>query len=579
MGGGVRRDLIAAAAVVVAAVLLAWTKFVDGDLGFHLATGREVLATGSIPRTNVLSFTNASYPWHLHQWLPAVLFEWSFREWGMAALQALKVALVAATWLVTYAAARLAGADPLPASVATLLGAGAAAFRFELRPYLFTHLALAGSVAGSAQALRAAARPLARWPPSSGLLWAGAIPVVACHFHAGAIDGWLVLGALALSVALPRRAAGSPDFARRARDAVSIGAVLVASVALAALTLSLYHPYGARILLFPFDMGTDAYLAEHLIEFRAPYQFPLELLAIYWVLAGAAIASWAACGRSLHAFWAVVTLGFLLLSLRHARLAFGFAVVAVPLVALGLQRLLAHLRAALPLLVAAALLLTVVGHRYVFGRPGIGFVERSFPVHLFAYLDQQALSGNIFASDAWAGPLLGHAYPRRRAFFDNRFEAYPRAFFQDVYQRIRYAQPGWDALLDRYHVEIVLMRYTSAGELRFQNEKPNLRQRLAADARWALIYFDDLGVVYVRRDGRNAAQARAHALPGLDPDRMQFLGMPGQSREGLRGAVARGLRSRRLLLMAATAEGDGGDPRQEQLLQQRAEAIPPFDGW
>jgi hypothetical protein len=553
-----------AAVLLVASVTLAlsFTELMDGDLGFHLATGREVLSHGRIPATNVLSYTNPTHPWHLHQWLPGVVFELIARSAGLPGLQALKMLLVSTTWLVVYAGARALGARPTAAALGTLLGASAAAFRFELRPYLFTHLALAGTLTCAAvflRGLQTGGFPTAR----RGLLGAALIPVLACHFHAGVIDSWLVL--LALTFAL----AAQPAWARLMgstllapdplRGALWAAAALLGSVGLAALSLSLYHPVGARILLVPFDMGSDAYLAEHLVEFRTPTSFDWFALAPYWFLVGAALACMALGRRALHAFWPLATCGFLLLSLKHVRLVFGFAIVSSPVVALGLEQLLGTARRQVRALALVGIAAASLLHRYQIAAPGTALAARTFPPYLFDYLEKHRLDGPDYVSDAWAAPLLGRAYPRRKAFFDNRFEAYPRAFFLDVYQHIRYGKPGWDALLDRYGVQLVLMRFTTPGEARLQHYRPNLRQLLARDPRWALVTFDDLGALYVRRDGVNAQHARDFSLPHVEPDSMAFLQAPRLCVAPLRREIARGNRATRLLLLAAQAEREAGN--------------------
>ena len=132
----------------------------SGDLGFHLATGREILATGHIPSTNVLSFGEPQHAWLLHQGLPGVLFELLWRRWGITALIALKMLVVSATWCAVYASARLLGAALGPAAAACLFAASASAFRFEIRPYIFTHLSLALTLLSITwYAARGSARP------------------------------------------------------------------------------------------------------------------------------------------------------------------------------------------------------------------------------------------------------------------------------------------------------------------------------------------------------------------------------------------------------------------------------------
>jgi hypothetical protein len=574
---GTPRERLAWLLVFAAVLALAYTEFTDGDLGFHLATGREILSRGRIPDTNVLSYTNPTYPWHLHQWLPGVLFEWLWQRHGTGALQALKVLLVFAIWLVAYATARVMGASREAAALATLWAASAAAFRFELRPYLFTHLALALELWCCAHYLRACEQDA-----HAGMrkAWGGAVlvPALACHLHAGVIDSWLVLLALsctALAEPVRARVLAVPSLAPNTpRHAGRLAGALAASVALAALGLELYHPIGARILLFPFDMGSDSYLAEHLVEFRTPLRFPFQALAAYWGLVGSVLTLLLVRRRSLHLFWPALCLGFLLLSLKHVRLVFGFALVVTPVLALGLEPLLSRLRPALRLGLLAALCAAALVFRYQQAAPGSALSVRTFPPYLFRYLEVNALHGPDYVSDAWAAPLLGRAYPARKAFFDNRFEAYPRRFFLDVYQHIRYGLSGWDKLLDRYGVELVLMRYTTPGEATLQHGKPNLRQRITQDPRWSLVTFDDLGMLVLRQGGSNAAHARAFALPYVDPDSLRFWAAPRLSLPGLRRELSRGNTSTRLLLLAAQAELDAGNQTEAKRLLSRAAERP-----
>jgi hypothetical protein len=561
----VAHEAWAVAIVVLSAAFFACTELVDGDLGFHLATGREVLSSGHIPSTNVLSYTNPQHPWLLHQWLPGVLFELLHRKFGLLALQLLRMGLVSVTWLAAYGAARLSGATALVAAAAMLLGESAAAFRFELRPYLFTHLALAVVIASAAAFLRAEQAGDSRRARRS--LAIGALTAAgAAHLHAGVIDSWLAFFALAVGCAcepLRVRLFSAVPLSRAPFSAArTVLIALVSSIALAALTLSLYHPYGARVLLFPFDMGSDAHLAQHLVEFRPPFRFPFSVLAAYWTLLGLCVVAVVLRVRALHPFWPMLMLGFLLLSLKHARLAYDFALAGAPFLALALAPVADKLRPTLTLLALTLLAPLLVLQHYELSPFGVGLSARTWPPYLFDYLEQNQLDGHAYVSDAWAAPLLGRRYPREKAFFDNRFEAYPREFWEGVYQRIRYGQPGWDSLLDRYGVEVVLMRYTTPGEAELQGHKPNLRQLLAKDPRWTLVTFDDLGELFVRTRGKHQAFALAHALPALDPDGAHFFAPPRTLLAALSREVASGNPSARVRVFLAYAALDAGDRAQ-----------------
>jgi hypothetical protein len=192
---------------------------------------------------------------------------------------------------------------------------------------------------------------------------------------------------------------------------------------------------------------------------------------------------------------------------------------------------------------------------------------------------EHALTRRAFVSDAWAGPFLGAFYPKQKAFFDLRLEAYSQAFATDVYQRIRYAQPGWDALLDQYRIDVILLRYTTAGEAGWQAGKPNLRQRLARDARFSLVHFDDVGELFVRRSPDNAALVAELGIAGLDPDRRQFLARPASCADALLRAARSGNHSSTLLGLTALALHDAGDVQHATVLAQTAAEQAPDDAW
>src|SRR5438132_11681663 len=65
---------------VSSAVVLRWLLFtaifslaavppLDPDLWWHLANGRLIITTGSIPHVDLYSFSAAGHPWVMHEWL------------------------------------------------------------------------------------------------------------------------------------------------------------------------------------------------------------------------------------------------------------------------------------------------------------------------------------------------------------------------------------------------------------------------------------------------------------------------------------------------------------------------------
>jgi hypothetical protein len=211
--------------------------------------------------------------------------------------------------------------------------------------------------------------------------------------------------------------------------------------------------------------------------------------------------------------------------------------------------------------------------------PGFGLSPMVWPLGHFRFIREHVLRGPAYVSDAWAGPFLGMFYPQRKAFFDDRLEAYSPQFVRGVYQRIRYGEPGWDALLDRYGVEIVLLRYTAPGEAAFQRGKPNLRQLLARDPRYTLVRFDDQGELFVRTQGENAALAERLGLCCVDPDRRVFTQPGAGAAPGLLRALQRGDRSATLLGMTALAFARADAHDLASKLAAEAQRFAPGDPW
>ncbi len=534
----------------------------DGDLGFHLATGREILRAGHIPSTNVLSFTEPTQPWLLHQWLPALVYEVLWQWDGLRALMALKLLLVTTTFGFVFGAGRALGASPLMAASACVFAAAAASFRFELRPYLFTHLTLAITVwavarsASGASSLRAA------------VLWAAAAIVFGFQLHAGAIDSVVFLGSFAIGAAL-----------ERSRAAMGIAAAAISGVVGAGLLLTSYHPWGARILSLPLELASQAYWGEHLVEYRRAWKLPAAALLAYWAWIACALPLIVAARRKQPLGLLIAALAFAAASLWYVRMAYAFTIVSAPLVAAAASAWWSCRAERLPraaLQTAAFVLLCAVAPLYVYRdhAPGVGFARWTWPLDHFAFIREHDVRGQAFVSDAWAGPFLGVFYPERKSFFDNRLEAYSDHFARDVYQHVRYGKVGWDAVLDRYGIELVLMRYTTPGESAFQRGAPNLRQKLARDARWSLVHFDDTGALFVRRQGVNAVIARDLEIPGVDPDRREFLVQPRLTAPGLLRAAERGQPSLTLIGLTALALADAGNVVHAQalarVLRQRA---------
>lgn len=556
---------------VLAAFGLSVFELHNDDAGFHLATGRFIRETGTVPSTNPFSYAHDGATWIQHQWLPAVGMSLVVDAVGPKGLVLVKATLVAAIFgVLALLLARLrvqahAGALLLAVAVA------AAANRFYERPYLVSLLALAITVS----ALLLWRRGAGRWAPFSAVL----VPAVAVHLHAGALDSLLVwaalLGGLLAERALPRWAA-APDGdvadppLRRALAGFGVMVVLIVAGA------ALLAPSGLLLLTLPVRFSASAYWHEHLVEFR-PLPFDRAVL-LQWlaVAVGAATAALAIARRRL--VEALLVGGFVLLGLRHLRMIWPMATVvtatAGALLADAGPRALARraTRWATPALAVTLLLVAATEQAERF-RMGLGDDGVDHRHHALRLVDLAGtLPGRHYVSDGLAGTWLWRNYravgpagpipedEQQRVLVHNCLECYDERTYIDQYQSIRYGEPGWDRKLADLGVQTLLLKHTSHGERRLQGGKPNLRQHVFADPSWVLVDFDDTAAVWTRRDANTALPPTLDGFP-VDPDS----GRPApdatwpEARAALAAHAASHpteTRSARLLLMLATRAGD-----------------------
>ncbi len=574
-----RRWSIAYGALVALSGLLAFTESSDPDLGFHIATGRLVWATGAVPATNELTFAEAGHAWINQQWLPALLFASAFDVAGFTGTLVVKIAFVCATAACLVATARALGATP-ESSVPTLaLGAWGSAFRFVERPLLASNLALALVLLCLARARASSRSP----SPRSAIAWvlvAGFVASTAVHLHAGALFSLLamlvVAAALVLDLPLARWVGREPELgpplAWRAVGSLVIATLL--AVVLAAIVLAAYHPHGLAVLGVPLRMASDPYLSEHLVEFRPAWSQPLRIVApALGFAAMCVVVSILSRRRATAVDLALVGMG-LALSLRHARFADLSWILAGPIVAkLASGVVMPRGSGSRAAVVAAIVMVLALLDRTAIAPPGVGAAAPIWPEVLFDALRRQGLVGPVFVQDGWAGPFLARFWPRERVFFHPAFEAYSEQHYR-LYQSIRYGEPGWDQALDSFGVQVVLLKHTSAREQALQSGRGNLRQRLAEREAWALVAFDEHGALWVRRDGPNASAAR-EAPSFVDPDRHAFQVIPAEARAGLEHLQSLGPASIRLDVLLAVARAADGDPAgAEALLAAAAERDP-----
>jgi len=538
-----RRNFALACALALAAVL-AWRTDASYDTGFHLATGRWILAHRAWPKLDPFTFTVPDHPYVTMHGLFQVALALAQRAGGDAGMGVLRLALVLVAFGLTWATCRRRGVgSPALLLAGTALAVLAAEVRFSLRPELVTFACLAALLHLLA---RHRAERRARW------LWAAvALQVVWVNGHALSPLGPAVLGLYAASgLAAPAtRRDGAPWLA-------------FAGACLALLA----NPYGLAGAAFAVNLATRLQpqnaFARSIVElaptFSREFAHLKPVLAFEALLVGTALllaADRAAPGPAEGAaaaplpkraaataprtdlFDALIALLFAALAVRAVRNIPLFAVAALPPVLAAAQGQLARVasggtsrarpaarrgvRPGNAALVLAALLLVawpvqqvLSGAWYVDDRQaerlGSGPEAGVLPTRTLEFIASHDLHGPVFNHVNFGGALIGRLWPGERAFIDGRLEVMGEDFY-GTWRRIE-SGPGWADMLRRWNPNLLLVP---------NSEMPVLR-RIADDPRWALVEWDGAAALFLRlrgtpQDSALAAAARTRRAALADP--------------------------------------------------------------
>ena len=485
----------------VAIFSLAAVPPLDPDLWWHLANGRLIVTTASIPHVDVYSFSAAGQPWVVHEWLADLGMYGLYQLGGLPLLVAIAALVVTAAAICLYHLLHRSGLNPTVAVGLTLVGALAGSTAWGARPQLlnllFTGVLLVGLVRYRDNHLRA-------WMlPPFICLWA--------NLHSGFLVGVIISGLFVAGESVDAwlgRATPMPRPRIRAL-AWAVGA---------AGALAIVNPFGIQTVLFPLGTLTSPLIQNNIQEWASPdfhstAGLMLEVVLFVmlsglatrrvtarsseWLLAFALLYLGLAsqrnvplfilgaaplAGRCAHALLQVVAEIAPTSSRSMTQAAFRWSPVrpAAPGVALGAVNL------ALLLVVGASM----IGYRAL---PNLhpaseaSAIRAVLPVDAAAALQQLGRPLRIFNYYDYGGYLVWRLYPTGgRVFIDGRVEVYGSRIFGD-YLEVSYLAEGWPAVIARADPDAIVV--PSAHPL------VGLLQR---DPGWRLLTRDRVATVYTR---------------------------------------------------------------------------------
>lgn len=478
------------------ALLRLGTPIGDPDLGWHLAAGRHILDTGTLPRVDSFSYVAQGRPWLLYSWLAEVLFAAIDRVLGPGALIAAATILVLSTFAIVLRTCLGTGARPAVAVAATFFAAMVAMPTWTVRPHLFSFLFVA-AVAHIVAIVDRAAKdtPTEGWPPR--LVWM-LVPIMVLwvNTHVFFVYGFTVLG---LHVLTRRRhwlwdaETGRVPWRSLACLVAILGALFV-------------NPYGHRLLLHLGELAGERTTFAMVNELQTPSLHHLhgKILTAFFFSIVLALA-FSRVPRTPTELPTV--LFFALLAYAMARNMPFLAILGAPVLARHADALLrpartppgplspARRRVHAALLAGIAAVVAIGLCRSAIYPPERVMSRTRYPVEAVAYLNAQPPLGRLFNHFNWGGYLIAHLYPRYLVSIDGRTGVYG----DEILRRYRATQslaPDWKRFLEECDPQVIL----------WQVNEPFVRA-LELLPEWRRLYEDDVAVIFVRE--RSAATIEA----------------------------------------------------------------------
>ena len=487
-------------------LVISFCEITSLDVWWHLKTGEWILQHKTVPQLDPFSFSAEGRPWIAHEWLFGLVVFLVQKAAGMNGLIILKAFLMAALFALSAWTARARAATPGMTALVLAACYEVARLRFSERPELFSlPMAVAFLLVYEKSSQR---RALLLLLPCLQLVWV--------NVHGGtALLGWALTGAFLLDMAWQLRMSGSSwPRLRRARDFQWCLGALAAVVAISFASPNPYRnlAYGLLRAESPLNIQEFQSLPEAVAlgpSFSAMLflAFALLLATLFFVQP-----------RRVKMYeWLLFPL-LLALAVYFFRFRSLFVFLLAPTLAslLSQGKIFGRIRWWLPGVASLALFIHIAAtesNSYAY-RFGAGVHAGVLPVAATEFVRENRLSGRMFNSYGLGGYLIWNLFPDLRVFIDGREDVYVQPGVAAEYMGAFRSGQNWRDLVNRHGIDLAMLDYPEEPPA---SPEMSLEQLAFPRSEWALVYFDDVSVIYLRRISRFEEVIRNHEIRFVQP--------------------------------------------------------------
>jgi hypothetical protein len=452
----------------------------DGDLPRHLLTGKVILETKAVPKTEPFAYPYQEKPFisHSHDWLSDSLFYLTYKFSGLPGLVILSALVLAATFSIIYSYTSKQSNLRLFSLFLVVWGAAATSLNWVTRPFLFSMLFLAVWLTWLDKLSRNEKVKLWYFP---------ALIMVWSNMHGEFIAGFLALFAYT--------AGWLWDYLfdrKRTQPEVGKNLLFVSGFSFLA---SLINPAGLNPWKTLLGFVNNSYLMSRMYEARQPDFSRPEFLVLLGLLSFS-IFLLAAKTQKISTAQAFLLAGFSGMSLIAGRNIHLYGIVA-PFVLAGaidadkIGGLLSRLENTLssmeqkvksniwPFMITLGVSVMVLSSQSL--QSIYKFSPVMFPVQATRWLLENPQKGKMFNDINWGGYLALHLWPGQSVFADSMADTTGELTYE--YESVLTLSPEWKNILSKYQVDWVVIQTSS--------ELANILEKES----WDVIYTDQTATI------------------------------------------------------------------------------------
>lgn len=506
---------------IASVFLLNITEITDTDAWLHLSLGKAIFDHGGIPETELFTYPNSGKAFTYGSWLFGLIYYTAYHFFNVYGVILLKALTITATFYLLIRDSLSPYKNCVAAVLVMTVIFMMAEHRFIERPDTFLMLFLSFLIY-SLSAYVYENKKYIYALPFVHVIWANTHSSINLMFVP--FLSFIAGGILQKMVNRLRPTADSGIFQYTPSSAQLKTILLIFLLSFGGSLISPYSKYqftsGASVL------GSD-WWSQEIVELARPTwesnKWPFIMssvlmasFAVNWLMVffrrskkGINRLLSASAPPLIHLF---IAIPFILLSFKALRFVFLLGIVSGPILARNISQLISSLSVlkvkSLPHIMRVTTIIWVIAFAILtitntgpFGeeehRLGFGFNYTEMPEGALKYMDTKNIYGRVFNTFQWGQYIIWRDFPKRTVFVDGRGE-----LTSDLLESLSLARIRpfvLDKLQKEYGFESVMLDYpkdmTGVTALHYETDLS------LANPGWALVYWDDVSTLYLRRGG------------------------------------------------------------------------------